>query len=75
MSFYHDLGHFFWDYSWINTSTSLPHSSLYTISAIRGTTRDILRTPNVRQAAIDHYGCSSLLGIQIGHVALDNTVL
>jgi hypothetical protein len=49
---------------WINPSTSLSYTSIYTTQMIRGTNKWLLTTPNIKQAAINHYGCSTLLGIQ-----------
>ncbi len=30
------------------------------------TTKGVLKTPNIKQAAIDYYGCSTLQGITMG---------
>jgi hypothetical protein len=75
---YHGIVKLFWDYPtlWINSLTSLPHTSIFTIRTIRGRSRSILITPNIKQAAINHYGCPTLLGIQVtNHEPMDNTIL
>jgi hypothetical protein len=65
---YGDIAQFFiTNYErWINPSTSLSYTftSIYTQQFIRGTHKWLLTTPNIKQAAINHYGCSTLFGIQ-----------
>ena len=72
---YGDIVSLFWDnyVFWFNPTTS----QIYTYQMIRGQNRNIFITPNLKQAAINHYGCSTLLGIQGGgnQIQLEKSIL